>query len=293
MSADPITHAGQFHESRRFADTAFGRIAYVERGTGPAALFIHGALLNGFQWRHQLAGLSSIRRVIAPDLMAMGHTEMAPGQVLGMKAQAAMLHAFMDNLGLDRVDLVGNDSGGGAAQILAAEHPDRIRTLTLTNCEVHDYDDTVPASLRFRKAIQSGRVARLLQEAVHNPAAGRFLLGSAYQHVNAIPDEVFATYAAPLVASEQRIKQFVDYVAATTNHDLIAVAPRLRALPAPVLVLWGTADEFFPVERARWLQHNLPHVEEVVEIPGARVFWPEEQPALLDRKLSEFWTRHA
>jgi haloalkane dehalogenase len=292
MSVHPIIHAAQFHESRRFAETPFGRIAYVERGAGPAALFVHGALLNGFQWRHQLAGLAHIRRVIAPDSLAMGYTEMRPGQPLGMKAQAAMLLAVMDSLALDRVDLVGNDSGGGAAQVLAAEHPDRIRSLTLTNCEVHDYDDANPAFERFRKALQAGLIAKALKEAVASPAAGRRVYGNAYQDVNALPDEVFATYAAPLVASQDRIDQFVAYIAATTKHDLIAVAPRLRALLAPVLVLWGTSDEFFPLERARWLERNLPRVEEVVEIPGAPVFWPEEQPALLNSKLSEFWTRH-
>ena len=99
---DPSLGAEHFHASRKFNETAFGRIAYVERGSGPAALFVHGALLNGFQWRHQLAGLSSMRRVIAPDSMAMGYTEMRPGQKLGMKAQAAMLLAFMDNLEIGR-----------------------------------------------------------------------------------------------------------------------------------------------------------------------------------------------
>src|SRR5439155_9064671 len=154
MSVHPMSHAGSFHQSRRFADTASGRIAYVERGAGPAALFVHGALLNGFQWRHQLAGLSNMRRVIAPDSLAMGYTEMNPGQPLGMAAQARMLLAFMDSLSLDRVDLVGNDSGGGAAQILAAEHPERIRSLVLTNCEVHDYDELAPAFVRFGKAVR-------------------------------------------------------------------------------------------------------------------------------------------
>lgn len=37
--------------ARRYTRTAFGRIAHVERGSGPAALFLHGFPLNGFQWR--------------------------------------------------------------------------------------------------------------------------------------------------------------------------------------------------------------------------------------------------
>jgi haloalkane dehalogenase len=47
----PQLHAAAFHTSRRFASTVYGRIAYVERGRGPAALFVHGYPLNGFQWR--------------------------------------------------------------------------------------------------------------------------------------------------------------------------------------------------------------------------------------------------
>lgn len=48
-----------FHASRRFAKTHFGRIAYIERGAGPVALFMHGLPLNGYQWRGALERLSS------------------------------------------------------------------------------------------------------------------------------------------------------------------------------------------------------------------------------------------
>ena len=55
---EPIAAAGaqvwtaaEFHAARRFVETPFGRIAYVERGRGPVALFLHGLPLNGFQWR--------------------------------------------------------------------------------------------------------------------------------------------------------------------------------------------------------------------------------------------------
>ena len=43
--------AAEFHQARKFADTTFGRIAYVEKGSGPVALFVHGFPLNGFAWR--------------------------------------------------------------------------------------------------------------------------------------------------------------------------------------------------------------------------------------------------
>lgn len=284
--------AKEFHDARKFVDTAFGRIAYVEFGEGLVALFIHGALLNGFQWRHQLAGLSDIRRVIAVDSMAMGHTEMAPGQALGMKNQAAMFKAFLDALGVVSVDLVGNDSGGGAAQIFAANNPDYIRTLTLTNCEVHDYDENGPASVQLRAQIESGGLVKLLQEAAKNPAAGKAAFSQAYENAKDLPDEAITVYVTPLVQSADRIRQMIGYFVATTNKDLIEIETKLKALKAPALVLWGTADAFFPVKWAYWLKENLANVVEVVELENAPVFWPEERPQFLNAKLRDFWTSH-
>ena len=124
--------------TRRRVETASGRIGYTEQGAGPVALFVHGVLLNGHLWRHQLAELSDTRRSIAVDLLAHGDTEIAPEQDVSVTANANMLEEFLDALKIDRVDLVGNDSGGGIAQIFAALHPERVRTLTLTDCDAHD-----------------------------------------------------------------------------------------------------------------------------------------------------------
>src|SRR5262245_33244164 len=73
-------NAAAFHATRQFVDTRFGKIAYVARGAGDTALFLHGFPLNSFQWRGALDRLKTHRRCIAPDFMAMGHTIVADGQ---------------------------------------------------------------------------------------------------------------------------------------------------------------------------------------------------------------------
>jgi len=88
---------------RRSVQTASGRISYVEQGTGPVALFVHGVLLNSHLWRHQLADLSDIRRTIAVDLLAHGDTEIAPNQDVSVTANAKMLKEFLDALNIDQV----------------------------------------------------------------------------------------------------------------------------------------------------------------------------------------------
>src|SRR6195256_2894989 len=122
----------------RSIETPSGRVSYVQTGSGPVALFVHGVVLNKHLWRHQLAGLSDVRRCIAVDLLAHGDTEIAADQDVSVTANAKMLKEFLDALNIDQVDLVGNDSGGGISQIFAALYPERVRTLTLTDCDTHD-----------------------------------------------------------------------------------------------------------------------------------------------------------
>src|SRR5712675_1205453 len=90
-------------------ETPSGRISYASAGSGPAALFVHGVVLNKHLWRHQLAGLSDVRRCIAVDLLAHGDTEIVPDQDVSVTANAKMLKEVLDALKIDQVDLVGND----------------------------------------------------------------------------------------------------------------------------------------------------------------------------------------
>lgn len=92
---------------RHFANTPSARISYLQAGgEGSVALFVHGVIVNGYLWRHQLAALSDLRRCIAVDLMGHGHTVIAPEQPVSFEAQAEMLAQFLDTLGLDQVDLL-------------------------------------------------------------------------------------------------------------------------------------------------------------------------------------------
>ncbi len=113
MKSKKISGLSAMNEKRpspvqRSVQTASGRISYTEQGTGPVALFVHGVLLSGYLWRHQLADLSDVRRCIAVDLLGHGDTEIAPDQDVSVTANAKMLKEFLDALNIHQVDLVGN-----------------------------------------------------------------------------------------------------------------------------------------------------------------------------------------
>src|ERR1700675_4299203 len=225
---------------RRSVQTASGRISYVEQGTGPVALFVHGVLLNSHLWRHQLADLSDIRRSIAVDLLAHGDTEIASNQDVSVTANAKMLKEFLDALNIDQVDLVGNDSGGGIAQIFAAFSPERVRTLTLTNCDTHE-NGPREGFKPFVDMVKAGGLRDTLNAMLADKTIFRSpgALGPGYERPEIVTDEDIETYLRPLVRTEQRTRDVHTFLQAFDNKHTRAIEPQLRELRAPTLIAWA------------------------------------------------------
>jgi pimeloyl-ACP methyl ester carboxylesterase len=277
---------------RQFANTPSGRIAYVEQGSGPAALFLHGVLLNAHLWRHQLAGLGDVRRCIALDLLAHGATEISSSQDVSSVANADMVTQFLDALRLDRVDLVGNDSGGGIALIFAARHPEQVRSLTLTDCDAHD--NWPPEAFKpFLAMAASGGLPGALDTMLTNKAFYRSAeaLGPAYERPDRVTDETIETYLRPHLVSAQRTRDLERFLAAFDCAQTVAIEPQLKALRVPTLIAWGTDDVYFDVEWSRWLARTIPGTKRRVEFRGARIFFPEERSAEFNAELRAFWAQ--
>src|SRR5262245_21464608 len=276
--------------TRRSIETASGRISYIEQGTGPVALFVHGVLLNGHLWRHQLAELSDVRRCIAVDLLAHGDTEIAPDQDVTVTANAEMLKEFLDALNIDQVDLVGNDSGGGIAQIFAATNPERLRSLTLTDCDAHD--NWPPEAFKpFLAMAANGGLRGTLNAMLSDKSIYRSpqALGPAYEHPEQLNDESIEEYLRPLVRSEQRTRDFQRFLAAFDNKHTRAVEARLKTLKEPTLIVWGTDDVYFAVKWSHWLADAIPRTRRRVEFNGARIFFPEERWQEFNQELRAHW----
>jgi pimeloyl-ACP methyl ester carboxylesterase len=285
-----------FHAARRFVAVASGRIAYVEQGAGPVALFVHGVPLNGYHWRHVMARLRDRRRCIALDLMGLGFSEIAPSQDVSFTAQARMIAEVLDALGIDAVDLVGNDSGGAIAQIFAASHPERLRSLVLTNCDVHD-GWPPPQVLPLIERARSGTLAPVFRPLVERPdaARARFARGESvplfrsYADPGVLTDAVIRLYLEPVLATPQRIAAFERYWLGFDNAHTVAIHGALQALRAPTLIVWGLADIFFDKRWAYWLQATIPGARGVVEVADGRLFFPEDRPDALVRPVLAFW----
>jgi haloalkane dehalogenase len=285
--------AKSFHASRKFASLPISRVAYFERGHGPAALFVHGYPLNGYQWRGALDRLQDHRRCIAPDVMGMGYTQTPEHQPISPETQADMLAQLLDSLHINAVDLVANDSGGLVSQLFLAKYPQRVRTLLLTNCDV-DENSPPPQFLPFVELAKKGTLVdkfiapQLADKQIARSAKG--LGGLAYTWPDKLTDETIDIYFRPFVDDPVKKIQMQQYAISMGSNSLIAIRDNLRQWNGPARMVWGLKDTLFGVQWAEWLDRTLPGSRGVRRIEGANLFFPEEMPDIIVKEALALWT---
>ncbi|MGW4475472.1 alpha/beta fold hydrolase [Nonomuraea sp. NPDC004354] len=259
-------------------------ISYVDEGDGPVALFVHGAGTNASLWGNAIAELRAERRCVALDLPLHGRSEAR--DELSLPALAELVEEFCADLGLGTVDLVANDSGGAIAQVLAVRHPERLRTLTLTNCDVHD---NLPPEA-FKPTVElaaKGELAPLTAVLLDRPAlVTGSAFGAGYERIDD-PEALVERFLRPIFGDPERGRAFERFLVGLDAKDLVAIEPELGRLAVPTLVVWGTSDPFFEPRWARWLRDTVPGVRKVVEIEGGRLFFVEERAGELVPHLRE------
>jgi pimeloyl-ACP methyl ester carboxylesterase len=278
-----------WEDQRGRVSTASGDVSYTDVGEGPVALFVHGAGTNNLLWRKAMTELAGERRCVAPDLPGHGASPVTPDQDLSLNGLARLLEDFCESLELGELDLVGNDTGGAVAQVFAVHHADRLRTLTLTNC---DTQGNLPPEA-FRPVVElaeRGQLAPLAVRLATDPRRARTgALGGGYERPDQVPDEVLDAFARPVFGTLDAARQFERLLTSVRGEELDTIEPLLKEFRVPTLLVWGTGDPNFGIEWAYRFSDAVPGVTEVVEVPGAKLFFPDERPEDLVPHLRRHW----
>jgi pimeloyl-ACP methyl ester carboxylesterase len=254
-------------------------VHYVEAGEGPALLLIHGLGASTFSYRKNIAALGRRFRTVALDLPGFGFsTRSVPG--LSLTAQARYVAAFLDALGIENASLAGHSMGGTVVQRFALNCPERVERLVLI-------DSTTDAQMR--SAAWLSRPAKALLPAfvsfvLHFKPVRLRWLGAAVYDRSYLTPEVLSGYAAPgrvrgNVAAFQRL--LID-----RTRDAPIDASRIRA---PTLILWGEADRIVRPAVGQRLHEEIPGSQLII-VPKAGHWVPEEQPEAVNHSLIEFLT---
>jgi pimeloyl-ACP methyl ester carboxylesterase len=283
----------QLDKHRSQVHTRSGPASCIDTGgPGRPALFVHGVGTSSYLWRHVIGQLDGQRRCVAFDLPLHGQTPAAADQDFSLPGLARFLADCCDALELTDIDLVGNDTGGAVCQVLAAGNPERLHTLTLTNCEAHDNlppKALLPTVLLARLGLFARIMPRLVRDI---PRARKRVFGIGYQDVANLPEDVVRAWLEPLFGTAEAARQNQRLMTSLHARDLLAVEPALGRLQVPTLIVWGTSDIFFRRKWAYWLRDTIPGATDVIEIDGGRLFFPDERATELTAALRRHWDAH-
>jgi 2-hydroxymuconate-semialdehyde hydrolase len=242
-------------EIARSIDAAGIKTNYHDIGEGPAALFIHGSgpgVSAWANWRLVMPEIAKNRRVIAPDMVGFGYTDRPTGIVYGMDTWIGQAIGFLDALGLEQTDLIGNSFGGALALALAIRYPKRVRRLVLMGSvgvpfaitpgldSVWGYEPSFESMrhlldlFAYDRSLVNDELAQLRYQASIRPG---------FQE----------SFSAMFPAPRQR---WVDAMASAETD--------IRNLPHETLVIHGREDRVIPVSNsttlANWISRSQLHV---------------------------------
>ncbi|WP_409331166.1 alpha/beta fold hydrolase [Trujillonella humicola] len=249
-----------------------GGIAVTDQGSGRPVLLLHGiggsaASCAGLSAELAAAGA----RAIAWD--APGYGESADPAGPDDADLPARVVALLDELGLDRVDLFGTSWGGVIATVVAARHPERVRTLVLadsTRGSGTSPERAVAMRLRVADLADAGAEAFAAQRAPRLVAPG-------------CDPEV-----AEAVRAEMARVRLPGYAGAAEFMAATDTAALLPSIAVPTLVLVGEHDVVTGVEESRLLAQRIPGARLVV-VPGAGHAALTERPAEVARAVLDLW----
>jgi pimeloyl-ACP methyl ester carboxylesterase len=264
-----------------------GTIHYEKSGPadGRPVVFIHGYAMGNSLWgpvseRLAARGFSCI----APTWPLGAHTEpMHEDAELTMERVAAIVGQLLDALSLTDVVLVGNDTGGAIAQLVATGTPERLGALVLTSCDAFEH---FPPPI-LKPFIAAAKFAFTFQAAAQplRTRIGRQRAYGALAHADI--DALVVEWLKPALGNSRIREDLRRFTASLNQQTTVRAAERLPQFTKPALVAWSEDDKFFPLEDGRRLAEVLPDSRFEV-ISGARTFSMIDQPDRLAELIAEF-----
>ena len=258
------------------------RVHYLQAGSGPPLVLVHGLLAHSYSWRFTIPALAPHFTVYAPDVLGIGFSDRVPDLDCSMPASARRMIEFLDALGLREFDLVGTSHGGALATIMAAEIGKRVRRLVLV-APVNPWSPTGRKRIAVLSSPAGGwlfRTTFLRSDRLNN-----LVLELLYADPSRIPPGTLEGYLEPL-----KIAGSVDYLLGVVRcwqSDVPALEPLYQKIGVPTLLVWGDKD-------AAVLPGSAAQVHRA--IPGSRLAMMrnvghlpyEEAPEEFNRVLLEF-----
>jgi pimeloyl-ACP methyl ester carboxylesterase len=236
------------------------KVHFWKGGSGPALLLLHAAWGDAeMSWNRVWDQLSRSYTVIAPDFPGFGQSEKLSTPALS--GMATMLKELLGALHLDRVTVVGNSFGAGAAIKFENDHPQMVSRLVLVD---GGYMPVIPGFMR--KLISLPGVNQGFRALIRNVTFSRKTLNRSFANPPKLP-------AGFLEKIEQNTRAYSSISFDTImNHSSLLTKPT-----APTLLIWGAEDGLTTLKQADAIQKWIPEAR-LITIDGAGHMPQVEKP---------------
>jgi pimeloyl-ACP methyl ester carboxylesterase len=258
-----------------------GTVNYEDTGSGPVLLFVHGVFANSKLWSKVIPLLSDRYRCIAPDWPLGAHTTPI-GSELSPSVVVEMIGDFIQELGLEDVTLVGNDTGGALCQMFVVRHPGVVKRLVLTNCDAYDKFPPQPFTYLTWVPKVPGAIS-VLANSMRLHANRR--LPIAYGWLSkTMSREVEDSFVKPVISDKGVRADIAGFLRRADKNELAATAAQYGSIDIPVKLVWAEGDRAFKVDLAERMQRDIPNAE-LVRIPSKYTFVPLDEPERLAAEI--------
>ena len=264
-----------------------GTVRYADSGSGDTIVLVHGALVDGRLWHKVVPLLEDDFRVVVPDLPLGSHrlplNDSADRTPAGM---AQLLADFLEALDLRDVTLVGNDTGGVLAQLVATRHPERLGRLVLTPTDA--FDNFLP---KLFKPLQLGAKVPALLYALVQPlrigALRRTPIAFGWLSKKRVDAAIEKDWIAPFFSDARVRRDIIALLASVDTKYTLQAAEDLRSFDKPALIAWARDDKVFPPRHAEELARLIPDAR-LEWIEDSRTFVSIDQPERVAQLIRDF-----
>jgi len=276
---------GSFPFASRFADVAGARVHYLDEGTGPVLLMIHGNPTWSYLFRRLVPQLRDSFRCIAPDLPGFGLSTAPPGYGFLPEEHARVLSAFVEALGLASFTPVVQDWGGPIGLYVAGLDPARVERLVVGNTFCWPVNGDFHFEMFSRT--MGGPVGKI---AIRRWNAFVNLLIPAGIKRERVTPAIMEAYRRPLPTPERRMPSYIFPRSILHSRAFLATcATALEALrEKPALIVWGDADIAFRAQERERFEAALPNHRTIPLSRAGHYIW-EDAPDEIAAALRAWW----
>lgn len=254
---------------------------YRSAGTGSQViLLLHGIPTNSFLWVHVIPQLAQNYTVIAPDLVGYGGSDRSTNEELTLPMQANHLISLLDTLGIQSVHVVGHDLGGGIAQILATNFPDRIDSFVVVDgVAFSNWPLPKVVALRYPTAPEFEPSLYFIEK----------MLREGLFHQESLTPELLNAFLQPF-NHPNGPKELVEAALALNHHQTEDLVPKLQTTNKPATFLYGQYDRYLPAYWGLRLKETVPNSTFNL-LPECSHYSMLDNPLLVSQEIMNHMTR--